>query len=42
MPESSALRDLARLLELEPNDPTVAAVFDALVQRGHLKPLVPG
>ena len=34
LPTSSALLDLARLLELEPNDPSVVAVFDALVLRG--------
>lgn len=37
----SGIRRLARLLELEPNDPAVVAAFDALVLRGDLKPFVP-
>ena len=42
LPTSTALIDLARLLELEPNDPAVVAAFDELVLRGHLRPWLEG
>ena len=42
LPTSTALIDLAHLLELEPNDPAVVAAFDELVLRGHLRPWLEG
>ena len=33
---------MARLLELEPNDPAVVAAFDELVLCGHLRPWLEG
>jgi hypothetical protein len=36
------MRLLAKVLELETNDPAVTATFDRLVLRGQLVPFVPG
>ena len=38
LPTSTAMLDLARLMQLEPNDPAVLAAFAELVPRGHLRP----
>ena len=42
LPTSTALLDVAQLLELDPNDPAVVAAFDELVLQGHLRPWLEG
>lgn len=42
LPTAGALRDIAKALECEPDDPAVVAVFDQLVLSGHLLPWLPG
>ena len=41
LPTTELLRDIAKALDLEPNDPAVTAAFDQLVLRGQLVPFLP-
>jgi hypothetical protein len=42
LPTEQALIELGQLSGREPNDPAAVELFDQLVLRGHLTPLLPG